>query len=131
MSKNIKDAKIVKCDDCDFKWNVDEIKVHTQVIKNEKGQEMSIRFFICPECKKVYVVDIMDFKARMLKKKYDKRLSENVKAIKARKQTKAHIDRTLKASEEYKKYQRLLKDKYSSCLYLRIEGDGTTTKNVD
>lgn len=125
-----KQKKQLECDKCGFVWEVDETGIYRSTVVNENGQEMIIQFFLCPQCHEVFVVSIIDYKARMYVeriKKMDKRIH---RIAKSGGNPNDDVTKRNQVVQSMMAYQKMLKNKYSKYLHLRFE-EATTSSKVE
>ena len=125
-----KQKKQLECDKCGFVWEVDETGIYRSTVVNENGQEMIVQFFLCPQCHEVFVVRIIDYKARMYVeriKKMDKRIH---RIAKSGGNPNDDVTKRNQVVQSMMAYQKVLKNKYSKYLHLRFE-EATTSSKVE
>ena len=114
-------GKQLECDKCKCTWSLEDTDIHSETVRNEKGQEMLVHFFLCPECHEIYIVGIVDMKVRMYLEKV-KRLNKKIERLR-----KHHLPCQLEADKrDHVKsslllYEKTLENKYNKFFYLRIE----------
>lgn len=117
------DDKTLVCDKCSEEWKLSQTKLNSQKVKNEYKQEMIVTFFLCPKCKKIYVVNIIDDRSRALKEKMNKSL----KMLKRSQEgTQEHSERYKKYNKDMnqlKEYEMFLKNKYSQHFFMNEKGE--------
>lgn len=125
-----KQKKQLECDKCGFVWMVDETGIYKSTVVNENGQEMIVQFFLCPQCHEVFVINIIDYKARTYIeriKKMDKRIH---RIAKSGGNPNDDVTKRNQVAQSMMAYQKMLKNKYSKYLHLRFE-EATTSSKVE
>ena len=112
--------KMIYCNECNHEWRLNDTDLIKEKVKNENKQEMLVTYFLCPNCKKIYIVSIIDERYRDLLKKTNKSL----KLLKRHKNEPLEV--LLRYNKEYQDrkkqleiYENKLKEKYSKYFFLR------------
>lgn len=101
----------VKCDECEYEFILDAVGIHEAIVQL-KGVPVTLVYFACPKCNKIYRISIQDKRYYELvedlektKKKIRKNHGNNNQemarmlnsiVVKKYKRLKAHIDKTNK-----------------------------------
>lgn len=113
--------KQICCDECEHTWLATETVMHSDVVKNESGQEMLVHFFLCPECKKIYVVDIIDNRMRSYLERVSRLEKKISRAQKHKSNVSEEVSKRNQLREQMLSYQNALKNKYSKHFHLNFE----------
>ena len=113
--------KQICCDECEHVWLATETVMHNDVVKNESGQEMVIHFFLCPECKKIYVIDIIGNRMRVYLERISKLEKKITRGQKRKLIVSEEVSKRDQLREQMISYHTALKNKYSKHLNLRFE----------
>ena len=60
----------IQCDECKNVFDVRDIEINTLEKVKILDKTFNITFFKCEECGKVFIVEMLDYRAERLKKKY-------------------------------------------------------------
>lgn len=109
---------IIKCDECGYEKPFREIETTTKEIKVD-NQKMTITYFKCEECGKLYVVELLNFMATKKKEKY-LRIMNSLEKKRARgtKISEARLAEAIQVKDDAIAYQKWLIDKYESMIPL-------------
>lgn len=111
--------KELECDKCHYVWTLSDTMFQSENVKNEKGQEMNVHFFLCPQCNKIYVVEIIDMKVSMYKEKIV-RLEKRISRLqKYGKPCGEEVSKRNLLKQNLVCYEVALKNKYNKFFYLR------------
>lgn len=113
--------KQIQCDECEHIWNAVDTIIHGEAAKNESGQEMLVHFFLCPECKKIYVVDVIDNRMRSCLERVSRLEKKISRAQKRKLNVSEEVSKRNQLREQMLSYQNALKNKYGKHLNLRFE----------
>lgn len=116
-----KEKKYLVCDKCKHNWELEAEAIHTQAVKNENKQEMMIQFFLCPKCNKIYVISIVDSKARALMSQLRKLEKFIIRGRKSGRDVSKEVSKHDQVRQSLMLYERMLKNKYEQYFYLRTE----------
>jgi hypothetical protein len=117
-----KAKRIIKCDECGHKFDVG--KVNATKVEDIKvdGKKFNITYFKCEKCNKIYLVEMIDFRANRLKEKYLNSAAKYSNYKKYNSKNKAIINELKNTLEKNKdeaiRYQKYLIDKYESIIPL-------------
>jgi hypothetical protein len=114
--------KIIECIGCFKTFPLKNVEFQTSINKNEKDEDMKTTFFICPYCKKIYFVSIIDGKSKVYLKQINLlqcRIKRKAKmGIKQNASLKEDLN---KAKSDFIAYQKFLMKKYESSFTLKKE----------
>jgi hypothetical protein len=113
---------LIQCDECKNVFDIRNTEIKTKENVRFENKTFSITYFKCEKCRKVYIVEMLDFKAEKMKNRY-LNMSESVKK-KKQKGLKVSDDR-LKELERTKQdaiiYQHWLVENYRIPQELYVE----------
>lgn len=66
-----KPKNVIFCDDCKYEFSMNAVDIDEAIIK-VYGQELTLIYFVCPKCNKIYRVMLKDEKYNELKDDLDK-----------------------------------------------------------
>lgn len=107
------DVKIT-CDECGNAFGIKELNEKT--VENVKidGKTFTITYFKCAKCGKLYLVEMLDYRAEKLKNKYLSILnSVNKKKAQGARISNERLKELESAKSEAVEYQKYLADNYS------------------
>lgn len=109
---------IIKCDECGYEKPFREIETTTKEIKVD-NQKMTITYFKCEECNKLYVVELLNPMAQNKKNKY-LRIMNSIEKKRARglRISESRIAEAIRIKDDAIAYQKWLIDKYESMIPL-------------
>lgn len=113
--------KQIQCDECEHIWNAVDTVIHSEAVKNESGQEMLVHFFLCPECKKIYVIDIIDNRMRVYLERISKLERKIARGQKRKLIVSEEVSKRNQLREQMIFYHTALKNKYSKHFHLNFE----------
>lgn len=115
MKKQDKKVQGIKFECCNFVMNAKELQFTDVKRFNEKGQEVKIKYFTCPNCGKKYIVSVVDRKI----KTFNIRISDEIEKVSKNNSQKKNAE-VLKSANELmasqKEYENLLKSKFKDIL---------------
>lgn len=101
----------ITCDECRKTFNLNDLEIKTAEKVKIEDKIFSITYFKCKECGKMYLIEMLDFRAEKLKQKY-LNISDSVKKRSGNvsKERLSELEEAKKNAVEYQKY---LADNYA------------------
>lgn len=89
----------VSCDECGQEWFLKPVAIVEAKVQNaDQEDELTVRYFSCPRCEKVFVINLFDKQARELQKKSFKVRDKLMKAI-----SSGDVNKVVKADKRFQK----------------------------
>lgn len=101
----------ITCDGCGNSFYLGELEIKTADKVKIEDKTFNITYFKCKECGKMYLIEMLDFRAEKLKKKFQK-INESVNKKHGR-VSEERIKELEEAKETAVEYQKYLADKYA------------------
>jgi uncharacterized Zn finger protein len=112
----------IKCDECDYEFDIRTQDIKT--VENVKftDKTFSITYFKCEQCGKIYIVELLDYKAEKMKNRY-LAIAESIskKQAKGFKVSEARMQELKKIKQDAINYQHWLVDNYKIPQELFVE----------
>lgn len=102
----------ITCDGCGKTFNLNDLEIKTAEKVKIEDKTFSITYFKCKECGKLYLIEMLDFRAEKLKKKFQK-ISNSVNIKKNGKVSQERLNELEEAKRIAVEYQKYLADNYA------------------
>lgn len=114
------ELKTMVCDKCGNETNMHSLGIRVETILDENKSPMEVTFFVCKKCDKIYIISIINQRAKNLQRQHkmlDKKFS-NLKKLNQQ-PTEEDINNFLSVKEKFIKYQEYLKNRYEPYFTLK------------
>lgn len=114
------------CDECGVQFQLDSVSIKTTSMNLNEGK-CDVVYFVCPSCKKVYLVSVNDSKYYDLKNDLEKQVMRlrKIRGSKNRELAKAIANMIEKKKDRLSHHVNKLKQKYKG-RFTFVETDDTT-----
>lgn len=102
----------ITCDECGKSFYLGDLEIKKADKVKIEDKTFDITYFKCKECGKLYLIEMLDFRAEKLKKKYQK-ISNSVNIKKNGKVSQERLNELKEAKQIAVEYQKYLADNYA------------------